>query len=329
MVVDLTKPPPPEPEPAEEETPARLTAREEVMVPLRALAAAVATGSPVVARMIGHGLRSALRKAMQSPQPASPQKAADGDKGDDEGDDEGESEVVKVPAARESIGDLAERLALGALTIGVACTALSGVATVAWTFLAPYAGWVALGLAVAWCAAAAHFAPGPDAPANDHEMLVGEQPQEGDEEEKEARWAVAQESLRELVEHRATAIAGRHVEGIKGMGVPVDDLLAELQEKGSLPGVERKGFIELLEMAGITVREQMSFKVLEETPTGPKWKKKTPPGIHVEDLAESLGRTPRLPANLVPDLTPGSPSIPAQESAPDPGQIPTARAAGE
>ncbi|MDX3345940.1 hypothetical protein PV708_39225 [Streptomyces sp. ME02-6977A] len=313
MVVDLTKTPSPEqPDPAEP-----LTAREEVMVPLRALVAAVATGSPVVARMIGHGIRSALRTALQSPRPTPPPPSAEQGEEDDA--------VAKAPAAKESIGDLLERLALGVLTIGVACTALSGVLTVAWKFLTPYAGWGALGLAVAWCATAAHLAPAPDTTENDHEMWAGEQPREDDTEEdpeddgevKEARWAAAQESLLVLVEQRAAAIAGRHVEGIKGRGVPVDYLLAELQKKGILPGVGRKGVIELLEMAGITVRDQMSFSMLEDTPTGLKWKKKTPPGVHVDDLAEALGRAPRLPAHLVPDLTPGAPPVPAPETGPE------------
>ncbi|MEU3036530.1 hypothetical protein [Streptomyces griseoaurantiacus] len=105
-------------------------------------------------------------------------------------------------------------------------------------------------------------------------------------------------------------------------------MLVELQQMGALPGMDRKGFVELLKKAGITVRDQMSFKVLEETPEGPKWKKKTPPpGIHVDDLAQDLGRTPVLPPHLVPDLTPGAPPVVGLDSGRVPGLIPAARMA--
>ncbi|TFV33171.1 hypothetical protein E4K10_30285 [Streptomyces sp. T1317-0309] len=52
----------------------------------------------------------------------------------------------------------------------------------------------------------------------------------------------------------------------------------------------------LLERCGITVREQMKFRV--------GGKQKNTPGVHIEDLARDLGHAPRLPAHLVPDLTP-------------------------
>ncbi|MFF5968205.1 hypothetical protein ACFY64_31680 [Streptomyces collinus] len=324
MVVDLTKKTPPVPEPgAVEKESVVLTAREELMVPLRAFATAVGSGSVVLLRWLAGSAWQGLRAASK------PQGAGGG---------AGEGEEAK-PAATGGIGDIVEQLVMGVFVVVFAFTLLGGVLGALWVYAASYVGWVVLALIVGWCLLAAAFAPADeeeaegDATEDDHEKSAGEEPQEDaeegepedGEEAREARWQDVREKLRQFVEQRVAAGAANHNPKVRGRGARVDDLLAEQQQLGALPGMERKGMIELLGMAGITVREQMSFRVFEETATGSKWVKKNVPGVHVEDLTEDLGYRPRLPAHLVPDLTPGAPPVPAPESAP----IPAARAAGE
>jgi hypothetical protein len=324
MVVDLTKKTPPEPEPtAVEKEPVVLTAREELMLPLRAFAAAVATGSGVLVRWFAGAAWEGVRAASK------PQGA------------DAASEGEETAPARGGIGDIVEQLVMGVFVVVFAFTLVGGVLGALWVYAASYVGWVVLALVVGWCLLAAAFAPEPgneeeeeeDTTEGDHEKSAGEEPQEDaeegepedDEEAREARWQDVQEKLRQFVEQRVAAGAANRTPNVKGRGARVDDLLAEQQQLGALPGMERKGMIELLGMAGITVREQMSFRVYEETATGSKWVKKNVPGVHVDDLTEDLGYRPRLPAHLVPDLTPGAPPVSAPGSAP----IRAARAAGE
>ncbi|MGW2951561.1 hypothetical protein [Streptomyces eurythermus] len=328
MVVDLTKRTPLEPEPsAVAEEPVALTAREELMVPLRAFAAAVAAGSPVagiwIIKTVWQGVRAASKPHRTGGRTADGKEA--------------------TLDAEGGIGDLIEQLVLGVFVVVGACTLAGGAVGVLWTYAAPYAGWVILALVAGWCLLAAAFAPEPEAEEGeattegDHEQAAGEEREESaeegeseeDEEGQEARWQEERNKLRQFVEQRVAAGASGHTENVKGRGARVDDLLAEQQQRGALPGMQRKGMIEHLEMAGITVREQMSFRVYEETSTGWKWVKKNVPGVHVEDLTEDLGRIPRLPAHLVPDLTPGAPSILSQETDPESDPIPAAQAAGE
>lgn len=376
MTADLTKPFPPEPEPQPqpapepqpqpapapeqqpapvEKEPVALTAREELMLPLKAFGAAIVAGSPLLGRWIVLTMWRGVREVSRTQGSGTPKKTAP-KKGEEAAD--GQEAAEAAPAAKsadtDGFGDLVEQFVLGGFSVAVVCVVLTGGLGMAWRHIAPYAWWLVLAVIVGWCLAAVAFAPEGDAdtPENDHEKLAGERPQgdleedpgdefeddgeeapENDEEAKEARWIAVQESLRTFVEDQVAAGAAGHVKGVRGKGARVDDLLAAQQAQGALPGMERKGMIELLEMAGITVREQMKFRVLEATPTGPKWKPKNVPGVHLEDLAQTLGRTPRLPARLVPDLTPGAaPALAPDtgpESAPESAHIPAARQAGE
>jgi hypothetical protein len=75
-------------------------------------------------------------------------------------------------------------------------------------------------------------------------------------------------------------------------------LLEKSKKKGLVPTEwEEKQFKRTLQALGIPVREQMHFRV--------NGKKANKVGVHVQDLTQALGRAPRLPAHLVPDLTPG------------------------
>ncbi|CAL9535507.1 hypothetical protein [Streptomyces sp. enrichment culture] len=298
MGVDLTKPTDqPQPEPADDDQ--ALTAREELLRSLKACGAAIAAGSPLLLRWIARTLWRAVRDGSRT-----------------------------RTSGEGGIADLAERLALGALVVALGGSALAGLLGAVWLVVAPYAGWAGLGLILAWCVAAMCFAVA--APEDDQETAGEEEPDDeapGEEDEGQAEdaWEDAREKLRVFVERRAAEVAAGHVEGVKGKGVRVDDLLAEQQRNGALLGVGRSGMIELLQRAGITVRSQMSFRVLEDTGNGQEWVKKNVPGVHVEDLAKDLRRTPHLPPHLVPDLTP----TPHPKRPSDGAAIPAPREAGE
>ncbi|MFF0092740.1 hypothetical protein ACFYSF_22645 [Streptomyces canus] len=257
---------------------------------------------------------------------------------------------AKASGAVRSGAALVEQILIGGLIVVVATGGLGVVGSVALYFLNPYLKTIGtvsgMVLTTSWAIAALVLGAA-DRPANDHEKSAGEQPQgEASDEAVEAppapeAWEIVQKRLLVFVEQRVAAGAAGHTEGVKGRGASVDDLLAEQQENGGLPGMGRQGMIALLEEAGITVREQMKFRVLEETPSGPKWKQRNIPGVHVEDLTHDLKRPPRLPPHLVPAIDPSGtpisppdparipaenyPTIPAQDEA----QIPAARAAGE
>lgn len=136
-----------------------------------------------------------------------------------------------------------------------------------------------------------------DTPENDHETLGEEDPEEpgpGDPETERARRVAL---IWERVEHAVAAAVQAGARGARTV-----DLLAEFQSGGPLAHWDEKQFRDMLRSIGIPVRDQMYFKVDGE--------KKNQPGVHVEDLSNSLGRAPRLPAHLVPDLTPTQPLPP-------------------
>jgi len=137
-----------------------------------------------------------------------------------------------------------------------------------------------------------------DTTQNDHETL-GEGHLETAAADAERKAAF----LWQYVEYAVAAAVhpGHTDDRARGKGVRVEDLLADLQAEGNLPGWDTARFRSLLEGTGIPVRPQMYFKV--------RGKKANCPGVHVEDLAGALGRAPRLPAHLVPDLTPTGPSL--------------------
>lgn len=335
MHVDLTKPDPAEPRPTPaavpdtptpeavevEEEPVRLTAREELMLPLKAFGGAVAAGSPVLARRIAvaawHGIQAASR-TRNTTAPTPDPKKADLRKDEEpvpDGDGGGQEEAKAAPPAKGAtaaagIGDAAERFAMGVLVIGLVCVGGGGVLAVAWSFVAPYAGWIVPGVIVAWCLTAAHYAPATedeDATENDHENEVGEQDQEqAPETDSAADWARKRLAIRRFVEEAVAAGAAGYREE-KGRGATVDSLLAEMRQKTPLPGWDRKRMIEFLESADIPVREQVSFYVTQEVDGRTKKVKKNLPAVHIEDLAKELGKTPALPPRFVPDITPGAP----------------------
>ncbi|GAB2331750.1 hypothetical protein AB0N20_27525 [Streptomyces griseoincarnatus] len=293
----------------------------------------VLRGSPVLVRLIASRVAASMRTALRpsAPAPSLPARAGTAKEGEN---GEETAETGEQPPAKEEtalaaeaptgppwqrqkakaspkppaaparaaavgrgLGDLAERLVIALLGAALLVT-FSGMALgYLGQLLAPYAGGIALGAVAAWCIAAACVAPRLDAaeekhdttPENDHEMLAGERPEETDP------WPVQREAIRNTVEALAAAGAAGHRKA-KGKGIPVDDLLLEFWPDGTPQGVDRKTVITLLERAGITVRAQMKFRIGGQ--------QKTPPGVHVDDLARDLGRRPHLPARLVPDLTP-------------------------
>ncbi|MBK3630878.1 hypothetical protein JHN59_40040, partial [Streptomyces sp. MBT49] len=202
-------------------------------------------------------------------------------------------------------GDFVERAVVSFLVLALGATFLGTAGGFLGDLLAPYASGIVLALVAGWCFAAVMVAPRPgealekeepregdeddeDPTENDHENRAGEDPQEDDP------WPAQREAIRAFVEKEVAAGAAGHREA-KGKGARVDDLLAELQRRGSAQEWDRNAMLDLLERAGITVRQQMKFRV--------GGRQKTPPGVHIDDLASDLGFRPRLPAHLVPDIT--------------------------
>ncbi|MEW2568373.1 hypothetical protein [Streptomyces sp. NPDC047070] len=339
MYVDLRKDElPPEPEPegepqpkvvpaAVKKEPVRLTARQEIMIPLRELWARVLAGSPVLAVVIMCGLWGVLRNVAGMPAPPpekAPAKAAKADSAEEEGEgdeddgeeddeEEGEDEAKPKKKAKQKKSEpkkkaagpsFPERVALGAFSVAMMFAFLGAVGPVLAHALAPYMGWVVLAGIVSWCLAAAHYAPAKkkeDTPENDHEKEAGEQPEEtvsvGDlDQQKAAIWTFVEGAV-------AAGAAGHRVE--KGRGATVDSLLAEMQERRPLPGWDRKRMVALLGQVGIPFRDQMSFTVTEEVNGKTEKTKLNVNGVHVDDMAKELGRTPVLPPQFVPEITPG------------------------
>lgn len=222
--------------------------------------------------------------------------------------------TAAVPGARKpepgpagkSLADIAETAGIGFLVLVLAVTFGGMALGVVGSLIAPYASGLAVGVVAVWCVAAATVAARPagrgtagkerDEPAggaspagNDHERLAGEEGRETDP------WPARREAIRAFVEAEVAA-GNAGYRDAKGKGAPVDALLAELQRRGAAQGWDRNAMLDLLERAGITVRQQMKFRI--------GGKAKTPPGVHVDDLAGDLGFRPRIPAHLVPDLTP-------------------------
>lgn len=296
-----------------------MSLRDQVLIPFRGLPRDVAAGSVVLLRLLLRAAFAGLRAASTPPDKPTPapkktpaRRLADGAEGqdaeeDDEPADAGRRPTRKTAAARaESGADQLERFGLAGLALLLSLGSLGTLAAL----LAHWVGTVLPLLAAAWVVSAALLAPPrKETPTeNDHETS-GEEPEDAEPEEDDeaARAAARREALRLFVEHQVAAgAAGR--ERAKGRGARVDDLLAALQAKGSVPDWDREAMIGLLQWAGITVRPQMKFRV--------DGRQKNVPGVHVQDLADDLGRTPRLPASLVPDLTP------AQAPHPTPAQAP-------
>jgi hypothetical protein len=301
--------------------------------------------------------RDGLRRATSSTAPAAPAPPArkgpppkvkiskeDGPPpaGQEGAEEAGEEPPAKSPKAKagkaaQAAGGWLQNAALTALVLIVASGTLSTVWAVLAYLLRPYATVITWSLVLLWIAAAL-TADAVTRPVNDHDEDPGEEPieedledtpDEVDEDPQETEpvdpWPAQRELLRKYVEDRVMTVAANHAENVKGRGARVDDLLAEQQAHGGLVGLDRNAFEELLTKAGITWREQMKFRVLEDCDGSPEWVKKNCHGVHVEDLARDLGRRPRLPSHLVPDITPNPARIPAQESAP----IPLPRAVGE
>ncbi|MFF7602528.1 hypothetical protein, partial [Streptomyces mirabilis] len=343
--------PQPQPAPAPEQQPApvekepvALTAREELMLPLKAFGAAIVAGSPLLGRWIVLTRWRGVREVSRTQGSGTPKKTAP-TKGEEDAD--GQEAAEAAPAAKSAdtggFGDLVEQFVLGGFSVAVGCVVLTGGLGMAWPYIAPYAWWLVLAVIVGWCLAVVAFAPEEDAdtPENDHDELAGEEPQEGtpedaeegEQEQKGEPWPVVQERLRRFVEERVAAGHGGHNPKVKGKGARLDDLLAELQENGALPGMGRRGFMELLAMAEIPYREQMKFRVFEDAGAGLEWKQKNVPGVHVDDLTKNIGHAPRLPAHLVPSIGPSgapiSPPDPAPIPAPGSAAIPAARTPGK
>lgn len=189
-----------------------------------------------------------------------------------------------------------------------------------WWVLVPAWFFLAIGLGVnrgdfnEWLEEAEEDA---EAEAEDHEP-VGEEdpeseegpgeedPEEDEDDAKEKARKVAEIRLR--VEHEVAAAvqAGKK-------GASVDHLLTLFQGEGKLTDWDAPRLKEMLRGIGLPVREQMYFKV--------DGKKVNIPGVHVDDLTAVLKHSPRLPAHLVPDLTPTVPVIKTGHQ--DPGESPT------
>ncbi|MFF4534050.1 hypothetical protein ACFY1P_32875 [Streptomyces sp. NPDC001407] len=299
-----------------------MSVRDEVLAPFRGLPRDIRRGTPVLTRHIARGLHVALRAVLRGigrrrgattalvkghlaeageDQQAGTVKPSNGQLTGPPWKKSRKDPPAAAPAptAGRSLADMAETAATGFLTLAVAATVLGMVLGYLGQLLAPYRWGIALGLAIAWCFAAAIAAPqentlqpeDSDSPGtqNDHEKSAGEEPSEPDE------WPLQRQAVRELVEGKVAAAAAGHAEA-KGKGARIDDILAGLQAKGiATTEWDRKTTREFLGRAGITVRDQMKFRVGGE--------QQNQPGVHVDDLAEDLGRRPLLPAHLVPDLT--------------------------
>ncbi|MFE0774175.1 hypothetical protein [Streptomyces sp. NPDC058861] len=154
--------------------------------------------------------------------------------------------------------------------------------------------------------------------ADDYEEYEDEQETPGEEDEEETdelneeRRKREEDSLlrtRTLMSFVEDEVATAVHNGTKGVRIAV--LLTLFQSRGQLQNWDEDRLKSLLKGIGVPVREQMYFKI--------NGKKSNKAGIHVDDLTETLGRRPRLPAHLVPDLTPSAPSNSRLPVGPDTG----------
>lgn len=242
------------------------------------------------AKTKGKGKPSFVKSEAPGP---SKESAADGDTEETEG-----PEAKKAPrVAKRSASDRAEQAGIIALTFAFGGIVLITAGGVVVQLVRPYMPIIAAVAVVAWLIAAVLLAHRPS-PKNDQEKSGGEAPPEArSEAELQADWEARKAAFLKFAEDRVAAGAAGRLRA-KGRGIPVDTLLYELQDLGSVPDWERKDMIAHLEKCGISVRPQMHFTVAGD--------KKTPPGVHVDDLAKVLGRPPRLTPPHVPDRTLGA-----------------------
>lgn len=261
----------------------------------------VCTGSAVLVRLILRGLLTALRAA--SSNATAPQKIAD------DGQEEKPADGTKTRAATvvRSGSDRAEQLVTGILVVLVCGGAVGTLGGIVLVWLHPYLPLVTGTVGTGWIVAALIAAnrdheDDHETTGNDHEVSAGEQDPEDDP------WPAQREAIRGFVDQAVAAGAAGHT-AAKGRGAPVDDLLAALQERGAVPTYDRAAMTALLEQCGITVRDQMKFRI--------GGKQKNTPGVHIEDLSRDLGHAPRLSAHLVPDLTPTPTPVSGPQPAPE------------
>ncbi|MFJ3097964.1 hypothetical protein [Streptomyces hydrogenans] len=139
-----------------------------------------------------------------------------------------------------------------------------------------------------------------------------------DEEEGDAAFKTRRAQFLKVIEE-AMAVS-LHNGTNEGRGIRITVLLAIFHKKQHLLDWDEKKLRAFLESIEIPVRDQIYFKV--------KGKKDNKPGVHLDDLTELLGHAPRLPAHLVPDLTPQhghqqpptAPSPPTLTVVPDEGE---------
>ncbi|MFJ3856177.1 hypothetical protein ACIPRL_08120 [Streptomyces sp. NPDC090085] len=174
-------------------------------------------------------------------------------------------------------------------------------------------------VSAAWSLAAFMNAPqrrDDDAPALEEEAQAQPQPQgEGEQEpeDEEPGEDPAQEEERQAAAAKSAEAVARAMKKIveeesattfytdKRKGVHLTDLLARIQKRGALADWDATRLGEYLTAIGIPVRPQINIK------RGGRQDNK--PGIHYDDLTRVLGHSPRIPAHLVPDLTPTVPTL--------------------
>ncbi|MFE9121532.1 hypothetical protein [Streptomyces sp. NPDC007172] len=153
---------------------------------------------------------------------------------------------------------------------------------------------------------AAHRTAGADQPqepepSNDHEMAGEESPEKAT---PHATPAEAEAAFVMFIEH-SVAFAVRH--GRKG--VHTDALLQRIHQEAMLADWTEPMLRRKCKSLNIPVRTQMGIQGRNYF------------GVHVENLEQALGRPLRIPAQLVPDLTPNAPSRPPVESPAPPAEI--------
>ncbi|MEU9576296.1 hypothetical protein [Streptomyces chilikensis] len=213
--------------------------------------------------------------------------------------------VQKVPTpppaapAKKGAGDRLENAGITALILLVAYAATAPFWGLLMRAIAPYLP-LLVGLLIGlWLIAACVVAPRNDQETAGETEESGEQHDEHqDHDEPEDTWPARRDAIRLFVEHAVAAGAAGH-RPAQGRGAPLEDLMAELADAGA-PRLSRKEFETILTRAGIPYREQMKFRI--------DGKRRNLPGVHIDDLTKALSRTPHLPPELIPDLTPGAPT---------------------
>ncbi|MFF8506761.1 hypothetical protein ACF064_01610 [Streptomyces sp. NPDC015492] len=145
--------------------------------------------------------------------------------------------------------------------------------------------------------------PEEETPEDDQET-AGEGPEEDQDQEDAAAEAekaarAADAAFIEFIESNIAYAAQKQ----KRKGVHTKSLLALLHAQGMLTDWDEADLRSKIGDLGITVRRQLNIKGSNGF------------GIHIDDLARDLGRTPRLPAEMIPDHTPGAPptTTPSEE----------------